>query len=255
MQTAKPLIKRAIDFAVLKPIRYITANLPPREVLVVPRRTVLDEINDRVASESADYAMRCMERALVLGTREALWDYALTNIAATGLIAEFGVWQARSTNHIARRVAPRTVYGFDSFEGLHVDWTGWVAPKGTFHLHGNLPAVEANVVLVKGWFDKTLPEFLARNDGGFALIHIDCDTYEATKIVLDNVKGRLAPGVIVMFDEYFGYRGWREGEYKAWQETVGSLGLRYEYLAFSVHQVVVKVVGFDARTGSVGRSS
>src|SRR5262249_7669280 len=115
MSGTKPLFKRAFNAAVVKPLRYIAANVPPHEVTLVARRTVLDEIGERVAKDSADYAERHMERALVFETREAVWDYAVDNMPAGGLVAEFGVWQARSTNHIARRITPRTLFGFDSF--------------------------------------------------------------------------------------------------------------------------------------------
>jgi hypothetical protein len=62
------------------------------------------------------------------------------------------------------------VYGFDSFEGLPEDWaigvmngkedTDRFIRGKTFDLRGNLPVVRPNVRLLKGWFDKTLPEFL-----------------------------------------------------------------------------------------------
>jgi hypothetical protein len=35
-----------------------------------------------------------------------------------------------------------------------------------------------------------------------------------------------------VFDEYFGYRGWREGESKAWRQFVSARGISYKYLAF-----------------------
>jgi hypothetical protein len=45
------------------------------------------------------------------------------------------------------------------------------------------------------------------------------------------------PGTVIIFDEYFGYRGWRMGEFKAWKEFVDQHGVEYEYLAFSVESV------------------
>lgn len=94
---------------------------------------------------------------------------------------------------------------------------------------------------MKGWFDKTIPGFLAANAGSFAFVHIDCDTYPAAKVALDLIGGRIAPGTVIVFDEYFGYRGWRQGEYKAWQEAVAAHGFSYEYIGFC-HQQVALVV-------------
>jgi len=70
-------------------------------------------------------------------------------------------------------------------------------------------------------------------DEPFAFIHIDCDTYESTLLVLDLLEPRIPVDVLIVFDEYLGYRGWREGEYKAWQEFVNRTGMTYEYLGFS----------------------
>lgn len=36
-----------------------------------------------------------------------------------------------------------------------------------------------------------------------------------------------------MFDEYCGQIGWREDEYKAWQEFTEEQGIKYKYLACS----------------------
>jgi hypothetical protein len=95
--------------------------------------------------------------------------------------------------------------------------------------------------LIKGWFDETLPPFLREHPEPFSFVHIDCDTYEATSIVLSAAEGRFRKGTVVVFDEYFGYRGWRMGEFKAWQQFVAARGLSYEYLAFHFQAVSLVV--------------
>jgi len=184
-----------------------------------------------------------MPSALQFSRRKDLWDYAAGKAPASGIVAEFGVWKGQSINHIAKRVSPATVYGFDSFEGLREDWAGWTEAKGTFSLGGRLPRVAPNVKLVKGWFDQTIPAFLQGTESAFSLVHMDSDTYESTKTVLDLIGPRIAVGTVVIFDEYFGYRGWRIGEYRAWQEYVQLRGIRYEYLAFSTQAVAIRVAG------------
>jgi hypothetical protein len=135
----------------------------------------------------------------------------------------------------------QAIYGFDSFEGLREDWKGWENPKGTFSLHGALPQVPANVRLIKGCFDETLPSFLREHPEPFGFVHIDCDTYEATAVVLQLAGDRFQKGTVVVFDEYFGYRGWRMGEFKAWQEFVAARGLSYKYLAYGDYAVSVMI--------------
>ena len=59
---------------------------------------------------------------------------------------------------------------------------------------GNLPKVNPNVQLVKGWFNETLPEFIRKENSEVAFLHIDCDTYESTKYVLNTLKEKIIPG-------------------------------------------------------------
>lgn len=232
------LVRAALDRTLVPFVAYLkqaTAQGP----------SVIDDLHRRAIAESADYAALHMSRALTFKTREALWNFALAKAPAEGLCAEFGVWNGASINHFARRLAPRRIHGFDSFEGLAEDWAGAGCPKGTFDRGGALPPVEANVTLVKGWFDATLPDFLAANPGPFAFVHVDCDTYPAARIALSAIVARLAPGTVIVFDEYFGYRGWREGEHKAWRETAAAHAIDADYVGFSHQQValVVRTVG------------
>ncbi len=207
--------------------------------------SVVDELHQRSIADSADYAAAHMSGALTFKSREALWDFALARAPIQGLCAEFGVWNGQSINHFARRLGARRIFGFDSFEGLQEDWAGAGCPKGTFDRGGTLPPVGPNVTLVKGWFDATLPGFLSENPGPFAFVHIDCDTYPAARAALAEIGSRIVPGTVIVFDEYFGYRGWRQGEHKAWREFAERAGVIADYFAFSHQQValVVRSVG------------
>jgi len=183
--------------------------------------------------------------ALCFGDIEALWRHAFTARVASGLGVEFGVWRGRSIRFFAS-VSKETIYGFDSFEGLREDWKGWEIPKGAFRLGGVLPPVPANVTLIKGWFDETLPPFLREHPEPFSFVHIDCDTYEGASIVLSVAQDRFRKGTVV-FDEYFGYRGWRMGEFKAWQQFVAVRGISYKYLAFRDQTVSLVVTGIEQK--------
>ena len=110
-------------------------------------------------------------------------------------------------------------------------------------LAAGMPEVPENVTLHKGWFDRTLPDFLEQQTDAVRLINIDCDIYSSTKTVLDLLAPRIQPGSVLVFDEYIGNQHWREDEYKAFQEVVARYGWRYEYLCFSffTKQVAVKI--------------
>jgi len=159
-----------------------------------------------------------------------------------GLYLEFGVFSGRTINHIARQV-DQPVYGFDSFEGLPERWRDTLG-AGHFKVK-KLPQVPKNVTLIKGWFDKTLPEFLKAHPGDVAFLHVDCDLYSSTQTILTCLAPRIKAGTVIVFDEYFNYPGWREGEFKAFQQFIAREGWGFKYLNYSrkAEQVSVKIIG------------
>jgi Macrocin-O-methyltransferase (TylF) len=108
-----------------------------------------------------------------------------------------------------------------------------------------LPKVPQNVILVQGWFHQTLPVFLKAHQEDVAFLHIDCDLYSSTQTVLKCLAPRIKTGTVIVFDEYFNYPGWRDGEFKAFQEFIDQEGLRFKYLNYcrKAEQVSVKISG------------
>jgi hypothetical protein len=120
-----------------------------------------------------------------------------------GLCCEFGVQDGRTLIPFAEKLAPRTIYGFDSFEGLPEDWCS-MAPKGAFKADPFSQNWPSNVELVFGLYQQTLQPFLATTDRPVAFAHIDSDLYSSTKYVLDCLTGHLAKGAILIFDDIIG---------------------------------------------------
>ena len=164
------------------------------------------------------------------------------DISETDLVLEFGVFSGRTINALADRLPKHKLWGFDSFEGLPETWRNDFV-KGTFKVD-TLPEVRKNVALVQGWFDVTLPKFLAENSGQVGLLHVDCDLYSSTKTVLNLLKSRFKNGSIIIFDEYFNYPGWEQHEYSAFSEFLSETGYKFEYLGCNVchQQVAVKLI-------------
>lgn len=162
--------------------------------------------------------------------------------AHDALVCEFGVGSGRTINHIARLFPEIPIFGFDSFEGLPEDWRPGF-PKGTYATH-TLPKVLPNVILIRGWFQDTLTAFLDEHPGTMTFLHIDCDLYSSTKTVLQTCQARIQPGTVIVFDEYFNYPGWRDGEYKAFMEFIESTSCSYQYLGFCQYeeQVALKIL-------------
>jgi hypothetical protein len=161
---------------------------------------------------------------------------------------EFGVYTGSTLEVIAHARDKKSVYGFDSFQGLPETWRPGF-PAGTFATD-DLPDVPG-AELVVGTFDDTLPEFIGEHAGPVDFVHVDCDLYWSTKTVLDHIGAHLHPGSIVVFDEYFNYPGWQEHEHRAWSEYVEQTGLRFEYAGYTVdhEQVIVRVLGTPGSTG------
>lgn len=231
------LVRRFVDATIVPLVEYTLTRVRLRQDIGVEniapsRNSVSDEVLRRAVADSADYADSQMREALCIrGTKAELWRHAFAQRTPSGLIVEFGVFRGESIRFLAS-LTQESVFGFDSFQGLREDWKGWAVPKGTFDLGGALPRVPPNVALIKGCFDETLPVFLREHGEVFSFVHVDCDTYEATSTVLGLAADRFRPGTVIVFDEYFGYRGWRDGEWKAWQEFVSERRISYRYLAF-----------------------
>lgn len=198
----------------------------------------------QAAMQSADYMVSHMMTARDLLTRDALLEFALQQCELYGLILEFGVYQGASLSAIARR-SRQTVHGFDSFEGLPEDWT-YYQKKGRFGLDGVPPNPDAdNIELHKGWFNETLPAFLASHDGPVRFLHIDCDLYSSASYVLNALAERVVSGTVILFDEYLNYPGWQLHEFRAFREFVERTEIKYDYAGFasSAGSVAVRIKG------------
>ena len=53
--------------------------------------------------------------------------------------------------------------------------------------------------------------------------------------------GRLTPGAVLVFDEFFNYLGFELHEYKAFFEFVERFGVKYKFIGYSGQQVSVMI--------------
>ena len=214
------------------------------------KKSVIDYVEESSKRDSASYALQEMQNALVFRNKEDLWRYCLGLIESearrknrTALILEFGVWTGHSINYMAARCPEALFVGFDSFEGLEEDWIGTPMTKESFHTNGKIPKVRSNIELVIGKFNQSLPRWLAESDPEeIDLVHIDSDTYQPAKFVLNKLEKILKNGSVVIFDEYFGYPSWRLNEWRAWQETIQENQVKYKYLAYSEQAVAIQII-------------
>jgi O-methyltransferase len=163
-----------------------------------------------------------------------------------GDVVEFGVFTGLSLALLAQghlfdpKGMERRFVGFDSFEGLpasadaHARWQpkdcavnhGWhpllpiggrVTPQVTRELFAAcaLPPPLLHV----GAFSDTVPRAVPAEIPAIALVHFDCDLYESTRDALAAAAPALQDGAMLMFDDWFHYRGNpRKGQSRAFGE-------------------------------------
>jgi O-methyltransferase len=162
-----------------------------------------------------------------------------THSRVEGDYLEFGVNRGESfvsAYHFARRsgLDQMRFYAFDSFAGLpqikgndaegfaHFREGDFACDQDEFTRIISRKRVDLSKVrLVPGWYDQSLtPETKAKLPlTAAAVIWVDCDLYESTVPVLDFITSYLQNGTLLIFDDWFSFRGNpNRGERKAFTE-------------------------------------
>ncbi|MGA9851780.1 MAG: tetratricopeptide repeat protein [Gammaproteobacteria bacterium] len=167
------------------------------------------------------------------GLSSTLLASATACAPVTGLVLEFGVYHGLSLCQLAE-LTRGPVHGFDSFEGLPENWKSG-EPAGSYSAYGRLPTVPPQAVLHPGWFKDTLPGFVgSQTTEKVRLMHIDCDLYTSTCTVLKEIYPLLQIGTVIVFDEYLGFPGYEQHEFRAWHEFSDQFCVGYEYIVFTL---------------------
>jgi len=242
-------------------IRSIVKRVMRHALVPLPEVALRAELQRRATLAAADFVMEHMRDAVFCIDKFDHLTYAIGR-APSGLALEFGVFKGTTINHLARQGKDRHFYGFDSFRGLPEEWAGHRHSKSNFDRKGRKPKVLPNVTLVEGWFEDTLPAFVARLREPIAFAHLDCDIYSSTKTVLTTITPRLASNAILVFDEFFNYKGYEQHEHRAFFEFIETFEIVYSFIGYSGQQVSVKVEavrrpagrgnGHKARSGGRG---
>lgn len=171
------------------------------------------------------------------------FEFSLNVVDIAGLFLEFGVWKGASINRIASLIPDKTVYGFDSFNGLTEDWCGH--EKGYLKVENVqevLNNVRSNVQIIVGLFQETLEPFLKEHKEKVAFVHLDADLYSSTKYVLDTLAkhNRLQKGTVIQFDEFLTIK-FPSTERFAFRDFVKEFNIKYDVIAVNKGRVVVKI--------------
>lgn len=215
---------------------------------VSPVNIWLEQTSNRKAAEYIDSTLLSSDTLLFSSKAELRNHYFSTEVlqALNGMVLDFGVASGRSTLQIADGLSPlenRKVVGFDAFLGIRDAWSKVGRPPGSMSRGGSIPPAlqeHPRVDLVVGWVEDTLDHFLASNPGEIAFVHMDMDVYPPTRYTLERIKSRLAPGSVVVFDDFFGFVGWQHHSVRAFNEVFGS-GPRWTCIGISPSQAAFRV--------------
>lgn len=188
----------------------------------IPRATTLF----RVRRHTMTNPVRCKH----------LWDICsqLLKENVPGSFVECGVWKGGSAGIMGlvskRTAANRTLHLFDSFEGLPeptIEDGAIAAEYSGGRTSGALVSVnecraglsEAQGFLVQklkldtsmlkfhvGWFQDTVPE-AAETLGPIAVLRLDGDWYESTKVCLEHLYPLVSPGGVIILDDFQFWQG------------------------------------------------
>jgi Macrocin-O-methyltransferase (TylF) len=218
--------------------RYVAERTLPESVPMLMRHdAVVDSFQYAKENMKGAYSFLDRFEGLALSIRESARRFP-----SRGLVLEFGVYKGGMINYQAKRFPGLAFVGFDSFEGLQQRWSG-MAPERTFDLGGKLPKVRRNVRLVKGWFAESGPRWKTQNPASNLplLVHVDCDTYAATVDVLELCSEYVEHGLVLHFDDYFGFPDWRTAGFKALREIAEKKQWHLSYLSYGTKEAAVLV--------------
>jgi O-methyltransferase len=132
----------------------------------------------------------------------------------SGNIVEFGCYAGTTSVHLQKFLQPhpqRTLWLYDSFEGLPEKTMTDRSPVGEQFVAGELHATKTTLIknfksanlplpiIRKGWFADITPQDVPQH---IAFAFLDGDYYDSILDPLKLIWPRLAPGAVVIVDDY-----------------------------------------------------
>lgn len=165
-----------------------------------------------------------------------------------GAVVECGVWKGGMIAGFYEVFGPQRKYVLlDSFKGLPSpnendgqDSFWWISHPEHPRYFNNCEASSsyvrslfkelalnnADIDILEGWFSDTLQDYTF---GSIAFLHLDCDWYDSTYLCLSKLWDNVAPGGVIIIDDYYDWEGCRKAvhdflSYKKARESIRCIG-------------------------------
>ena len=162
---------------------------------------------------------------------EQMWNLAelQEDLGINGVFIELGCWKGGCPALMAYvskiKKSERKTYAIDSFMGFPEPTNKDTKKKDIVGIaKANIKdaenarrslGVDKNMIIIKGWVEDLIPK-IKDNIKEIAILRLDMDLYEPTKVCLKQLYPLVVRGGFVVIDDY-GYKGW-EGCKKAVDE-------------------------------------
>jgi hypothetical protein len=225
-------LKRLIIF----PLKFTT--LKPIVTTWLPLKDLFDPYKISLFSKAAKYSMGNYPRMT------NVYDLAcnIEKRKLPGAYVECGSWKGGLAGIMAtianKNGTRRTTWYFDSFEGMpeagehDIAYTKEGKKRPDEHmlvgiakssvedvkeLIKKLKLPPENNKIVKGWFEKTLPE-RKEEIGDIAILRMDADWYSSTMIIFEELYDQVVDGGWIIIDDYGGWEGCRKATHEFFEK-------------------------------------
>ncbi len=110
-------------------------------------------------------------------------------------------------------ITKRNIWLYDSFEGFPQpspedksvrnpqkgEWKRSIQPALDIKKYAS-QNLSTEVEVIKGYFEETIPTSYGSEP--IAMLHLDCDLYNSYKVCLEGLYDKVAPGGLILFDDY-----------------------------------------------------
>ena len=131
-----------------------------------------------------------------------------------GKMVECGVARGGCLALCSKANPQLTIIGLDSWEAMPniteeddtnkcSQWVGseWGTKNDVYETYNIIKSSAANLTLIEGWFDKTIPANIETfND--LDILRIDSDFYKSVKFCLEQLYSKVKPGGLIILDDW-----------------------------------------------------